>query len=437
MPTLFRRYDEALAREEYMQHLKDVAATQDLSEDTRQRSLGLTIGFTVFATVIVGMRFFARRKQGAAILVDDWLTVVCLLLLFGNMAMNISLINIGVGLHTGSLTYDQLAAMNKALIGAEILYFTGVNMFKISLLFLFFRIFPIPTVRKYGFILGGISTMWNVACIFCAIFQCLPQEKLWKPWLEGGCIDLFLTQLCVSVPVILLDICILLLPLPQVWRLNMNRTQRVFLTIIFLLGSYVVFTSIYRFVIFLGYNNDDNSCKYPSLWQRETTYTLGDGIAWNIIEISSGIISGCLPTLGPLIRPIFKGLTSITTMKSKYGRPSNAGYSKDARCNTDVATNGHGGNSRHTRTQSSFGLTASSSNAQFGSGDMFSGVQADEHLELDAISSHTRGASGDEYHGSLDYGISEPNSRKDSQIGWVIHEIDEGGSSKSHQTTTK
>ncbi|KAL5896246.1 hypothetical protein ACKVWC_001453 [Pyricularia oryzae] len=429
MPTLFRRYDETLAREEYMQHLKNVAATQDLSQDTRQRSLGLTIGFTVFATVVVAMRFLARRRQGAAIMVDDWLTVVCLLLLYGNMAINIALINIGVGLHTGSLTYDQLAAMNKALIGAEILYFTGVNMFKIALLFLFFRIFPTPTVRKYGFILGGISTGWNVACTFCAIFQCLPQEKLWKPWLQGGCIDLFLTQLCVSVPVILLDICILLLPLPQVWRLNMNRTQRVFLTIIFLLGSYVVFTSIYRFVIFLGYNNDDNSCKY--------SYTLGDGIAWNIIEISSGIISGCLPTLGPLIRPIFKGLTSITTIKSKYGRPSNAGYSKDARCNTDVATGGHGGGSRHTRNQSSFGLTASSSNAHFGSGEMFSGAPADDTLELDAISSHTRGASGDEYHGSLDFGISEENSRKDSQIDWVIHEIDEGGTSESHQTTTK
>lgn len=308
MPTLFRRYDETLAREEYMQHLKNVAATQDLSQDTRQRSLGLTIGFTVFATVVVAMRFLARRRQGAAIMVDDWLTVVCLLLLYGNMAINIAremsllraslfdfcqgnlgslttdqqanvflslVINIGVGLHTGSLTYDQLAAMNKALIGAEILYFTGVNMFKIALLFLFFRIFPTPTVRKYGFILGGISTGWNVACTFCAIFQCLPQEKLWKPWLQGGCIDLFLTQLCVSVPVILLDICILLLPLPQVWRLNMNRTQRVFLTIIFLLGSYVVFTSIYRFVIFLGYNNDDNSCKYSFLaemasWPKTT-----------------------------------------------------------------------------------------------------------------------------------------------------------------------
>ena len=63
------------------------------------------------------------------------------------------------------------------------------------------------------------------------------------------------------MPVIILDISILLLPLPHVWRLKTNTTQRLFLTIIFLLGSYVVFTSIYRFVIYLGYTNDDNSCK--------------------------------------------------------------------------------------------------------------------------------------------------------------------------------
>lgn len=84
-----RRYDEVAAKAAYMQHMADLAATQDLSEDIRGRSRWLTISFTLFATVVVAMRFMARRRQGAKLLIDDWLTVVTLVLCYGNMAMNI------------------------------------------------------------------------------------------------------------------------------------------------------------------------------------------------------------------------------------------------------------------------------------------------------------------------------------------------------------
>jgi hypothetical protein len=146
------------------------------------------------------------------------------------------------------------------MVGAEILYVTAVNMYKISLLCLYFRLFPVTSIRKGGYILGGLSTAWNLASILAAAFQCTPREKIWEPWLEGVCIDLFLTQLCIAVPSILCDIGILCLPLPHVWRLKTNLTQRILLTAIFMLGSYVVFTSIYRFYIFLHYRREDATC---------------------------------------------------------------------------------------------------------------------------------------------------------------------------------
>lgn len=75
-------------------------------------------------------------------------------------------------------------------MGAEILYVTGINVYKIALLFLYLRIFPTPDIRRWSRILGALSCGWNFACIFAAAFQCLPREKLWKPWIQGGCIDL-------------------------------------------------------------------------------------------------------------------------------------------------------------------------------------------------------------------------------------------------------
>lgn len=84
-----RRYDEAVAKAQYMQHMAEVAAKQDLTEDVRTRSRWLSIGFTLFATAVVAMRFIARRRQGAKLLIDDWLTVFTLVLCIGNMTMNI------------------------------------------------------------------------------------------------------------------------------------------------------------------------------------------------------------------------------------------------------------------------------------------------------------------------------------------------------------
>lgn len=105
------------------------------------------------------------------------------------------------------------------------------------------------------------------------------------------------------------------------------------LVIIFMLGSYVVFTSIYRFVVYLSYSSQD------------APYTLAVPCAWNVIEISSGIVSSCLPTLvryhttpakskphplqfiqltvskGPIIRPLIKSI-----MPSSLGASGHLSY---------------------------------------------------------------------------------------------------------------
>lgn len=103
--------------------------------------------------------------------------------------------------------------------------------------------------------------------------------------MDGYCINIFLVQLLVSVPSIICDVAILCLPLPHVLRLKTNLTQKIFLVFMFMLGSYVVFTSIYRFTVYLGYSSKD------------IPFTLAIPVSWNVIEISSGIVSSCVPTL--------------------------------------------------------------------------------------------------------------------------------------------
>jgi hypothetical protein len=138
---------------------------------------------------------------------------------------------------------------------------TAIDLIKLSLLFMYCRIFPIRNMRVGAKILGAISIAWNVALVIVTFTQCIPLKKTWAPWIEGYCIDLKATFLAVSIPNILTDIAILALPMPHVWKLQTNKAQKISLSIIFLLGSFVVFTSIYRFTVYIKYDPNDLPCR--------------------------------------------------------------------------------------------------------------------------------------------------------------------------------
>ena len=138
---------------------------------------------------------------------------------------------------------------------------TNVNVIKLSVVVLYYRIFPIRSIKLGALILGGISTVWNLFLIGLSQGQCNPREKVWAPWTPGTCINQKASFLAIAVPSILTDIAILILPLPQVWKLHTNRSQKISLSAIFLLGSFVVFASIYRFTVFVTFDPNDLPCK--------------------------------------------------------------------------------------------------------------------------------------------------------------------------------
>jgi hypothetical protein len=75
-----------------------------------------------------------------------------------------------------------------------------------------------------------------------------------------------------------------------VWKLDASLGLRIQLGCVFALGSFVVFTAIYRFTTLFQFDRTD------------TTWTLATSCAWVVVEVASGVISVCLPTLGPLVQ---------------------------------------------------------------------------------------------------------------------------------------
>lgn len=82
-------YNETEAKDAYLQRLDDLAATQDLSEDVRNRVRWLSVAFTIVAAVFVILRFVGRWRQVVRFGVDDWLIVAAWVFLLGNMVFNL------------------------------------------------------------------------------------------------------------------------------------------------------------------------------------------------------------------------------------------------------------------------------------------------------------------------------------------------------------
>lgn len=112
-----------------------------------------------------------------------------------------------------------------------------LTIIKLSILLMYRRLFPSRAIGVAVKVLGGISITWALTYIVIISLQCMPLQKWWQPATEGTCLDLFAIYLGNAIPNIFTDVLILVLPITQVWRLQVRLWQRIVLIGIFLLGS--------------------------------------------------------------------------------------------------------------------------------------------------------------------------------------------------------
>ncbi|KAL8371689.1 hypothetical protein RB595_001476 [Gaeumannomyces hyphopodioides] len=249
----------------------------------------VVVSVTVLAAVSVVLRIWSRHLKGQALWWDDYMIVFSMIWNLVVVGFIFAMYSQGMGLHADKVPMDNIVMMAKFLVVAEILYAWNLGWSKLSLLLMYYRIFHVPFFKRVAWAVGAFVMAWVVCITFLFIFICVPVEKLWYPKLPGHCINQVGTWIANAASTLLTDVVILLLPAPQVWRLQLRLAEKIALTFAFGLGFFVVFVSAYRTSVLFTYSNDDPS------------YTLAPTVGWTAIEISAGIISACLPTLRPVI----------------------------------------------------------------------------------------------------------------------------------------
>lgn len=157
----------------------------------------------------------------------------------------------GMGLHANTLPPNNVVMIAKYLVVAEILYVFNLVWTKLSILMMYYRIFHFAYFKLWAYIIGTFVICWVICITFLFVFICVPVQKLWYPYLEGRCISQVGTWIANAVSTIVTDLVILFLPIPQVWSLQLRRSEKLAVTLAFGLGFLYVSSPVCRSVVLL------------------------------------------------------------------------------------------------------------------------------------------------------------------------------------------
>lgn len=146
------------------------------------------------------------------------------------------MIHKGMGLHASTIPTENVIMIAKYLVAAEVLYVFNLVWTKLSILLMYYRIFRFPFFKTWAYIIGIFIILWVICITFLFIFICVPVQKLWYPQIPGRCIDQVATWVANAVSTIATDVAILLLPIPQIWKLQLRTSEKIAVLIAFSLG---------------------------------------------------------------------------------------------------------------------------------------------------------------------------------------------------------
>ncbi|KAF4838616.1 Satratoxin biosynthesis SC1 cluster protein 4 [Colletotrichum tropicale] len=285
----------------------------DIAESSVAQNNAAVIVLAVLASAAVALRILSRFIQGHDLKADDWAIVGSLLLVGATVGLSIAGGTYGAGNHIWSFT---LPGLTKILYAYTFVYGTACAATKISILLFYQRVFisRVPSFRL-SLITGYFLSIAYPIVIWGTMGNaCKPLHFYWDQFIgaQGTCIDLNTFYLALGIINMINDIIVLLLPIPQILKLQMSGRKKLAVCSIMLLGSFVCVASVVRIW-------------YLDKFSKSTdiTWMMGPVFIWSAIEPSVAIVSACLPHLAPLRHLVRHKLSSSQRSNGQSG-PSSA-----------------------------------------------------------------------------------------------------------------
>ena len=163
---------------------------------------------------------------------------------------------------------DHITESLKWLYVAYFMYQIAECLCQLSLLAFYLRIMTQRSSRLAVWVLIGMVVCFGLGNTFAMIFQCTPIPFFWDGWrgeMSGYCgVNVQLFGFIRGGVEIFLDLAILTLPLPMLYKLNMSSKKKLQIMSMFCVGFIITVVSCLRLSAFVQFAATQNpTCTIP------------------------------------------------------------------------------------------------------------------------------------------------------------------------------
>ncbi|KAJ4982737.1 hypothetical protein SVAN01_11764 [Stagonosporopsis vannaccii] len=291
--------------------------------------LGTTITFLSLAVLAASLRLWSRFRDRLWGWDDAFVFLSVLASLAGDSIVCLMPYD-GLGLHFYTLSdrdkeayfkvsqpispaiIDTVTDTGQHIWSSNSAYCVSTTFIKLAILFQYMRLFAETTTcpnspqyrlaRKCIWSVIAFSAAWGLCFFLLALFPCQPIAKNWSPSLEGKCIgwgtkepDKFFPMWAAHASTnMVIDIVVLLLPLPFLRVLRITGKSRIGLITLFSMGGVVAAVSIGR-VISLCINRAGTVPIPDMSYHTPVVYI------FSVLEVNIAILCASIPIFWPMI----------------------------------------------------------------------------------------------------------------------------------------
>ena len=193
----------------------------------------LTIPFLI-------LRLYSRWLKNRRLWTDDAYAIIAAVMLVAVSVIILRMSLMGFGLHYWNIPLAHGVELLKLYYVCQMLYVLVQIFSKVAILSLYSRLFPgfIHWFQWSVRIMITFMFVHGLVFFLLVTFQCLPIASIWDKTIDGKCLPINIVIGFSGAGLsIAEDIIILLLPIPELWKLQMSTRKKVGLILLLSVGS--------------------------------------------------------------------------------------------------------------------------------------------------------------------------------------------------------
>ncbi|KAF2109161.1 hypothetical protein BDV96DRAFT_652019 [Lophiotrema nucula] len=291
------------------------------NENEGSAILGATFTVTIVALVTMITRLYVRLRMIRNVGWDDYVMIAAMVLCIVGQCLIVPEVLKGAGRHKQYIPATDFQLSFKLNFITQPIYLIAICLVKISIGFFLLRLAVTPFYRRTIIFIMGFMAFYTTGCFLTIMLQCTNLAVQWDPTAQGTCwgkstlMGLSYTNVALNITTDLL--LAIVIPVPMLWNVQMNRRQKSSIIGILGLGVFATAAALVKISFLPEYGKTGDW-----LWDSRNI------TIWTVVECNVGIIGGNLPCMKPLFKSVLGstyGRGSRKTTPKYLSRPYGAG----------------------------------------------------------------------------------------------------------------